>query len=109
MPIETAPEEALPCPECRMKGRGGKTRIGNHRGDCKTCNAWAQNVMRMTRTRLIAQHSAEYKSIRAQVEKDLYPQVIDDFTAEFGLHEVMTDGSDVQLPDDLGELIIDVD
>lgn len=71
----------LPCPECRMRGTGGGARIGNHRNSCVTCNNFAQNVMRLTRKRLKELHSEEYAVIRLQVERDLYPQVIEDFVA----------------------------
>jgi hypothetical protein len=45
------------------------------------CNNWAQNVMRMTRKRLKERHPDEYEEIRRQVERDLYPQVLDDYTS----------------------------
>jgi hypothetical protein len=55
-------------------------RIGNHRNSCTTCNNFAQNVMRMTRRRLKDNHPEEYEAIRLQVELDLYPQVLDDWS-----------------------------
>lgn len=73
------PTPALPCPECRQKGVGGRARIGNNRNRCTTCNNFAQNVMRLTRKQLKERHSEEYESIRLRVEFDLYPQVIEDF------------------------------
>lgn len=63
-----------------MRGVGGGARIGNRRNRCSTCNNFAQNVMRMTRKRLKEQHEDEYARIRMQVELDLYPQVIEDWT-----------------------------
>jgi hypothetical protein len=69
----------LPCPECRSNGIKGSARIGNRRSECTTCNNFAQNVMRMTRRRLLDLHRDEYAVIRIQVERDLYPQVLDDF------------------------------
>lgn len=72
---------ALPCPECRQHGVGGKARIGNRRNKCTTCNNFAQNVMRLTRKRLMENHSEEYATIRVRVEMDLYPQVIENFSA----------------------------
>lgn len=76
------PTPALPCPECRtVHGVGGGARIGNRRSQCTTCNNWAQNVMRMTRKRLKEMHEDEYDVIRLQVEKDLYPQVIENWGA----------------------------
>lgn len=72
----------LPCPECRHAGRGGASRIGNRRNKCTTCNNFAQNVMRMTRKRLLEAYAEEYQQIRWKVELDLYPQVIEDYVAE---------------------------
>lgn len=37
--------------------------------------------MRITRERLKKRHLEEYNELRLQVERDLYPQVIDDFSA----------------------------
>lgn len=79
------PGPALPCPECRRAGRGGLTRIGNRRRECATCNRWAQNVMRHTRSRLKAKHETEYEMIRLEVESELYPSVIAEFKAEHPL------------------------
>lgn len=64
-----------------MSGRGGGARIGNRRNICTTCNNFAQNVMRLTRSRLKAAHPQEYETIRLRVEYDLYPQVVEDFNA----------------------------
>ena len=72
----------LPCPECRAQGRVGKTRIGNRRSTCRTCNNFAQNVMRLTRKRLVEKYAEEYERLRLQVELDLYPQVIEDWSEE---------------------------
>lgn len=71
---------ALPCPECRAQGSGGYARIGNRRGECTTCNNFAQNVRRRATTELKARYSEEYENIRTRVEVDLYPQVIEDWT-----------------------------
>lgn len=71
---------ALPCPECRADGIGGKARIGNRRSRCVTCNNFAQNVMRLTRKRLMEKYSKEYQEIRMRAERDLYPQVIEDWS-----------------------------
>lgn len=76
------PTPALPCPECRQRGREGGARIGNRRNQCTTCNNFAQNVMRLTRRRLKEQHAEEYERIRVQVELDLYPQVVQRFMDE---------------------------
>lgn len=73
----------LPCPECRLAGHNG--RVGSRRNMCTTCNNFAQNVMRLTRMQLKALHPDEYETIRARVELDLYPQVIEDFSIKEGL------------------------
>jgi hypothetical protein len=70
----------LPCPECRMRGFGGRSRIGNRRSRCNTCNNFAQNVMRVTRRELVKLHGEEYMAIRLRAELELYPKVITDFT-----------------------------
>lgn len=72
---------ALPCPECRSHGIGGRARIGNRRSRCDTCNNFAQNVMRLTRKRLKELHEEEYEQVRVRVEIDLYPQVIESWGA----------------------------
>lgn len=75
----------LPCPECRMRGRTGRTRIGNRRRDCPMCNNFAQNVMRLTRKKMMWEFAEEYERIRKTVELDLYPQVIQDWSARNGM------------------------
>lgn len=67
-----------------MTGRTGRARIGNRRNKCSTCNNFVQNVMRMTRKRLMELHAEEYQQIRLRVEMDLYPQVIEDFEDRWG-------------------------
>lgn len=62
-----------------MRGLGGQARIGNRRNRCTTCNNFAQNVMRLTRSALKAKHLEEYETIRLRVERDLYPQVMEDW------------------------------
>jgi hypothetical protein len=71
---------ALPCPECRERGRGGGARIGNHRLTCGTCNRWAQKVMRAARSRLIELHADEYARMRLEIERDLYPGVLEAYS-----------------------------
>jgi hypothetical protein len=61
----------------------GHWRIGNQRRSCSTCNAFAQNVMRLTRKRLKEKYPEEYERIRLQVEMDLYPQVIETHAARY--------------------------
>lgn len=87
---EPLPTPPLPCPECRMRGLGGGARIGNRRNVCTTCNNFVQNVMRLTRKRLMELHREEYEQIRLRAELDLYPQVIDDWVLEHGSPEAIT-------------------
>lgn len=70
---------ALPCPECRDKGRTGRVRIGNERTICSTCNNFARNVERRTRKELKDKYLEEYQRIRLKAEYDLYPQVIENW------------------------------
>lgn len=64
-----------------MRGHEGMARIGNRRNRCRTCNNFVQNVMRLTRKRLMERHAEEYTMIRLRTELDLYPQVMEDWTA----------------------------
>lgn len=64
-----------------MSGGTGGQRIGNNRSTCPTCNNFAQNVRRLTLTRLKERYPDDYEELRLRTEMDLYPQVIDDFTA----------------------------
>lgn len=79
--ITPRPTPALPCPECRKRGVTGMARIGNQRSRCTTCNNFVQNVMRLTTKRLKSEHEDEYEKIRVQVERDLYPQVMEDWNS----------------------------
>lgn len=82
---------ALPCPECMERAHrrlwprrdyGGRFRVGNQRRRCRTCNNFAQNVMRLTRKRLLEKYADEYRQLRLQVELDLYPQVVEEWDRE---------------------------
>lgn len=66
-----------------MRERGGSARIGNHRGVCSTCNNFVQNVMRLTRKRLLEKHPEDYAQLRLRVEMDLYPQVIEQHNRKY--------------------------
>jgi hypothetical protein len=65
-----------------MAGGEGGQRIGNNRSTCTTCNNFTQNVRRLTLTRLKERFPQDYEELRVRTEMDLYPQVIDDFTAK---------------------------
>lgn len=80
--MEPLPTPPLPCPECRAAGRGGSCRLGNHRDRCATCNNWNQNVRRITRNRFAAKYPEEFQRIRLEVERDLYPQVMENWVRE---------------------------
>lgn len=62
-----------------MRGHVGRSRIGNRRNRCTTCNNFAQNVMRLTRKLLMERYPTEYQQLRLRAELDLYPQVLEDF------------------------------
>lgn len=81
-------QQALPCPECRMRGIGGAARLGSRRTECVTCNNFAQTVGRMARQKLKERYPEEYEELRAAACIELYPQVIEDFTAERRLEMV---------------------
>ncbi len=68
-----------------MRGETGQSRIGNRRNRCTTCNNFAQNVMRLTRKRLMELHREDYDEIRVRVELDLYPQVIESWNRKVPL------------------------
>jgi len=71
--------KALPCPECKMRGRGGALRIGQRRFDCSLCNRFSQRVMRRVFARLREAHPEEYERTLIAVEIDLYQPEIDAF------------------------------
>ena len=64
----------LPCPECHR--RGTVARIGNRRTSCRTCNLFAQRVMRRVRTALAARYPADYADLRHAVETDEYDRIM---------------------------------
>ena len=78
----------LPCPECIADGIKGVKEawpaIGSRKRQCRTCNNFSQNVMRLAAVRLRELHRAEYDELRCQVTVDLYPQVIEDFKQRTG-------------------------
>lgn len=83
MPATPREEPRLPCPECAQRhpdGYGG--RIGNHRNRCTLCNNFVHNVERITRRELVARHAEDFRAIRLRVEFDLYPQVIEEWSAK---------------------------
>lgn len=73
----TAPQEvSMPCPECVNSGHSGAARIGNRRGSCKTCNAFAQRVRRLTFKLLTQAHPNDYAKIRAEAELCVYQEAL---------------------------------
>lgn len=88
-PIDTP---GFPCPECRERlVRNGKeikgfNRIGNRRRLCDTCNNFAAAVRRGIAKRLLEQATEEeLAKLRLQVERDLYPGVIERWNVSKGL------------------------
>lgn len=60
----------LTCPQCSQGGI--PQRIGNRRGSCRTCNAFAQAVRRRLLSRLEDLAGGEADRIRAHVEIEEY-------------------------------------
>lgn len=72
----------LPCPECtQVLGIETWIRIGHRRNSCRTCNNFVRSVDRLALRRLREAHPEEYQALRLMIEADLYPQVMEDFTA----------------------------
>lgn len=67
----------LPCPECRRRGAGGQSRIGNRKGDCRTCNRFAQAVRRGTLRRLKQEHAEDYRRLLVEVEDAEYQTLLE--------------------------------
>lgn len=88
---ETPNHPALPCPECRLRVMSegkipkGPNRIGNRRSYCNVCNAFAQNVTRIAGRKLREMFPEVYADLKVQAERDLYPQVIEDFSERMSL------------------------
>lgn len=66
-----------------MRGIGGMARIGNRRNGCKTCNKFAQDVMRLTRKRMLEEYPEEYRRLRVLVEIEQYPDVMEAFMKQY--------------------------
>lgn len=67
---------ALTCPKCLQAGRTGTARIGNRRGSCSLCNAFAQKVRRETLKALKDTHEDGYLELKQEVEKRVYPDAV---------------------------------
>lgn len=65
----------LDCPDC-LAERGIHSKIGNKRGDCNRCNAFAQRLIRHSARRLQNEYAEEYDALREKTEQDLYEQEI---------------------------------
>jgi hypothetical protein len=76
------------CPACRADGVAGGARMGNRRASCRTCNAFAQAVLRLTRARLARAHPEQYATIRADVERELWPAVVAEYSQRSALQRV---------------------
>ena len=68
MATDTQRVVRLPCPDCGQ-------RIGNERRKCRTCNNFAQRVLRRSARELQRRYPTEYQSIRQQVENGLYNEM----------------------------------
>lgn len=94
--MDPLPTRPLPCPECRLNGRGGGARIGNNRSGCGTCNRFNQRVLRVARQRLVDKHSTEYSALRLEVEVELYKELLD----EWDLEHFVPVASDIPAPEE---------
>lgn len=82
-----------------MKGvvtEKSRARIGNRRSQCETCNTFAQNVRRLALKQFMETHNEEYQKIRLRIELDLYPQVLEEFSARYGIFHRQEQGEDAQ-------------
>ena len=67
----------LPCPECKLNGRGHQ-RLGNRRSKCDTCNWFYQQVQRKISRALKDKYSDEVRSsLRPKAEKDVFPLALE--------------------------------
>lgn len=69
--------EPLACPECVSTGTFGFARIGNARSSCATCNAFAQQVLRRTSSRLKDEYPEDYARLRKEVEPVVYKRILE--------------------------------
>lgn len=62
------------CPTCteRPNSYGLSNKIGGRRNGCRTCNSFAQRVLRLSAKRLANLHPKDYEKIKAQAAKDVY-------------------------------------
>lgn len=60
-----------PCPTCEEEGRG-RSRIGNKRSACKTCNAFARRLEREVSKALRVAVPEAYEHLREETEARLY-------------------------------------
>ena len=67
-------EPPMLCPTCteRPGSYGLSNKIGGRRNGCRTCNSFAQRVLRLAAKRLANLHPKDYAKIKAQAEKDVY-------------------------------------
>lgn len=90
----------LPCPECRMAGRGKVRkvvpRIGSMGPGCGTCNRFAAKTRAIAGKRLRRAHPDEWRIYLLEAERDVYPQVIDDHTRRYYLNDVDIEGDETE-------------
>lgn len=72
--VPTSSDQTRVCPACAARpGAFGLTnKIGNRRAHCRTCNAFVQRVLRLTRRRLAAMHPLDHAATKEQAERDVY-------------------------------------
>lgn len=67
---------SLDCPDC-LAERQIHSKIGNKRGECNRCNAFAQRLIRHSGRRLQHEYADEYEALREETERDLYKAEIE--------------------------------
>lgn len=82
-----------------MNGFPGGARIGNRRNKCTTCNNFAQNVRRITWTKLKEIYADEYRVLRLEAESELYPYVLQNFIEKYPESRVSTSNGRVAIND----------
>lgn len=99
--MEPLPHPPLPCPECKRRAHESTNanadpqaghRIGNRRNRCETCNNFVAAVARQTQKRMQQQNPEIWAQTKLQVEMDLYPRVIEKWTAQNFLSTLVSEG-----------------
>lgn len=95
----------MPCPECLSDQLWHGSRIGNRRGDCRLCNAWASAVRRETNNRLRDNHPQEWQTTMRAVEVEKFRELAQNYLDSHpGIEELLATISDGWPPVDMVEI-----